>query len=168
MSTYPTVVAGQDITADLLNSMMPQYKFKTAGTIRTNNTIADDPDLTMQLEANAIYLVEFRVVYSANTTALRCQWTVPTGATGVRNINGMEQTGTDPTASLTRWGGASFGSAAAYGDGNSVSTTVHLYEWAIVTTTNAGTCAFAWAQTATTAENTQVRAGSYMRVTRLA
>lgn len=169
MSTYPTVLAGQDITADLMNSMLPQYKYKTAGTIRTNNTLTDDPDLTIQLAANAVYVIEFHIAYCANTTNIRALWTIPSGATGTRMVQalGSTQTGNDNTSVQSRV--ISLTSAANYGDASSVAAVnCYAFEQAVLTTTNAGTCAFQWAQTATTAENTQVGAGSYMKVTRIA
>lgn len=169
MSQYPQIAAGDELTSELLMSMIPQTAYKVSGTIRqSTTTLADDPDLTMTLEANAVYFVEFFIQYSSNATSIKTAWTVPSGASGIRGFIGLGSSATAADNISARIDAASFTSAATFGDKTSVSSVCYLTETSVVTTSSGGTLAYQWAQLASTAEDTQVRAGSFMRVTRIA
>lgn len=82
--SYPTWVGGQDITADLLNAMLPKVVRKTADTSRASTTTATaDPELTISLEANAVYIWDGWLKYFADPAAdLTVDFTAPTGTLG--------------------------------------------------------------------------------------
>lgn len=82
--SYPTLAAGQRITAALLRSMLPQTVRKTADTERpATTTYADDPHLTFAAEANAVYTMYGWIKYFADPTPdLKIQFSVPTGCLG--------------------------------------------------------------------------------------
>ncbi|MFF7837541.1 hypothetical protein ACFZC6_01705 [Streptomyces ossamyceticus] len=84
---YPTPLAGQRITATLLRSMQPQVIRKTADTSRSaTTTTTADPHLTIEVEANAVYIWDGWVKYFADPAAdLTIDFTVPTNALGEWN-----------------------------------------------------------------------------------
>lgn len=173
MSKYPTIYAGQRITGSLLSSMMPDVIRKLNNTDRTaTTTLADDPDLTVLLEANAQYYIEIDLWYAASTgsSGIKTAWTVPAGVTGNRSALGMASTVSDATpAGVGRWGVHGYGTSVFYGDRQSSTNLALARETSYLTTsTTAGTCALQWAQDTSDAGACRVAAGSLMRVTRLA
>ena len=68
MAIYPNYLAGQRLTAGRLAASQPLIAQKVTSTDRPSvTTFADDPDLTLQLAASAVYLVEIYISYSAPT-----------------------------------------------------------------------------------------------------
>lgn len=60
MSTYPTIYAGQRITAALLASMLPLEAVKTGSTSRASTTtVSADPELQLTVAAGADYVGHF-------------------------------------------------------------------------------------------------------------
>ncbi|MEU3095500.1 hypothetical protein ABZ690_11945 [Streptomyces sp. NPDC006967] len=171
MARYPEIYTAQRITAGLLQSMLPQFALKPSDTNRASTTtLADDPDLQIELEANATYRVEFYIGYSSLAVAgFKTAWTTPSGATGLRSCWGA---GTSPTSTTLptgdgRWGIHGMTTAAEYGTRNSTNQAM-AWETGEVTTTSAGTLALQWAQVTSDASETRVAARSYLRVERLA
>ncbi|MFG2269145.1 hypothetical protein ACGFNY_05145 [Streptomyces chartreusis] len=174
MSRYPVIYAGQRITAELQSSMLVLEAYKATGTTRSSTTtFADDPDLTIALEANATYWVEMYIKYAAVTAEqFKTNWTVPSGATGGRARHGLSSSVNDTTAGGPfgdgAWGHHGFTTTLTYGTRNSASNQVFAYEIGFVTTsTTAGNVALSWAQNASGATGTSVSAGSYMRAKRI-
>lgn len=175
-NTNPNVTSGTEITADLLNSMLPMFKYKSGNTDRASTTVfADDPDLTITLEANSVYFVEMYIAYAGlmptTTTGgrFKTSWTTPSGATGNRSsIGSAAANSIDATDTNGRFGIHNYTTSVTYGTRNSASNLCLAIETSIVTTTNAGTLALQWAQVASDATASRVGTGSYMRVRKLA
>lgn len=81
---YPTLLAGQRMTAALLRSMLPQTVRKTADESRSSTTTyADDTHLVFAAEANAVYTMTGWLKYFADPTPdIKVNITVPTGCLG--------------------------------------------------------------------------------------
>lgn len=173
MSRYPTIYAGQRITGTLLQSMMPDEIQKLVNTDRASTTtLADDPDLTTTLDANARYFIEFEIWYAATVASggIKTAWTVPSGTSGNRSAMGLADSvsSTIPEGS-GRFGVHAFTTSVAYGDRQSSTNLIVAKECALLTTSSSsGTCALQWAQNVSDAANCRMGAGSLMRVTRLA
>lgn len=173
VANYPQWAAGDPITASALNYTQGDVIVKTVATIRASTTtLADDPDLTTTLDANATYSVEFLLKPGSNLAAdFKTQWTVPSGASGNRTALGPGSTATDGGADniAMHSGTHGFATTVNYSGVRDVVTNLFfVYESAIVITTSSGTCAIQWAQVTSTAVNTQLGAGSMMRVKRVA
>lgn len=172
MPTYPQLVAGQRITADLLTSMQPVNLWKAGTTNRSaTTTLVDDPDLTVPLVANAVYRVVVYLHYAAtNTAAFKTQWTVPSGATGNRSAVGPDQGVTLGSSSggQGRFGVHAFNTAVIYGTRNSTTLQCVALEEGTIFTTSAGTLAIQWAQGTSDASVTSLSAGSSLHLQRLA
>lgn len=173
MSRYPVLYGGQRPTADLLTAMMPDEYYKVGNTDRAaTTTLADDPDLTCTLEANAVYRVAFYLHFAALDAArFKTAWTVPAGATGNRSAVGPDQaailSGTS-SGGQGRWGVHAYTTACTYGNRNDAVLQCFALEESILTTSSAGTLALQWAQATSNATATRLAAGSYMSVKRLA
>lgn len=170
MAIYPNVLAGQDISADLLNAMLPKVAYKPNTTSRASNTTAaDDPDLIIGLGANDLgtYLMEGFITYTGGAITVG-------GLKMAFNYTGTATAGTwgtvgHTTASLTEnhvVGGALTGGTQSFGtNGGSFDT---LLISGSITATTAGTLSFQWAQASSSATATNIRLGSWLKLTRIA
>lgn len=154
--TPRTWVVGEVVTAaqmnteirDQFNNRFPSA-YKSADTIRSTATLADDPHLTLTVEANARYIMDalLHVDTSDATNAdLNLDWSIPSGATG--RWQGLGQptsaTGTDGTVrtvSSAIDAARNFGATVDSANPLAIRCSGHLV------TTNAGTYACSWART---------------------
>lgn len=173
MSQFPTITAGQEITASLLTSMLPIYVVKQANTDRVNNTFAADPELTVNVPANVTFLVEFFLMMGGGTTGdVRTRWAVPSGASGLRSVTGPGSTAADGNADniTCRMGVHQFGTAVNYsGVRNAPGNLFRVYEYAMVSTGVGGTLAVEWAQVTTDATTAaRMSSGSFIKLSQTA
>lgn len=174
MSQYPTILAGQRITASLLQGMLPQVATKAANTDRSaTTTLADDPDLTLPLAANAVYLVVMRIYFATPTGGgaplFKTAWDVPAGTTGNRTCTGPGSTASDSGADnmVGHYGVHNPPTAVTYGGRNSSTNLAIATETAVLTTTTAGNVALQWAQATSSASPVRVGTGSSITATRI-
>lgn len=165
---YPTILAGQRITASLLSSMQPQVVIKLADESRASTTtMANDSELSLSVEANATYALTSYIVYSQNLAAgasagIAIGWSGPTSAT-LRWTSG----GTSgPTATTTQ-----DVTAQPIGSTRSLPANLSTFMAAmvfgkLVTSSTAGTLYLQWAQVASDATPTIVRSDSWMQLRR--
>jgi len=151
----------------------PVYRYKAAHTDRASTTtLTDDPDLTVTLDANAVYAVEFHLHYAATDAArIKTAWTVPASAVGNRSAVGPDQgviLSSTSSGGTGRWGVHNFPTVCIYGTRDSGGSQCAALEEATVITTTGGTCALQWAQNASSATATRMAQGSWMRATRIA
>ena len=174
MATYPTWTAGQRITAALLLAAQPATYYKAATTSRSSmTTLADDPDLTVTLDASATYTIEMVLSYAALTAAgFQTAWSVSAGVTSVnRSVDGPGSSAADASADniSMRSGVHNYATAVSCGTRNSGSNQLVAVERALVTTdTTGGTVTLQWAQATSNATATLLSVSSYMTVTRIA
>lgn len=81
---YPTLLAGQRITASMLSSMLPQTARKTADTGRAATTVTvADPHLQFEVVANAVYVWWGWLKFDGPTAGdITIDFTAPSGALG--------------------------------------------------------------------------------------
>jgi hypothetical protein len=161
------------MTAALAGAMLPVDLYKVADTVRTSTTtLADDPDLTVALDASATYTVEMHLLHAAlDAERVKTAWTVPASATGFKAVVGPDQgvilSGTS-SGGTGRWGVHNFSTSVTYGSRNSSTLLCYALERGLVTTTNAGTLALQWAQATSGGTGSRMSAGSYLCVKRIA
>lgn len=172
MAQYPSIAAGDELTAELLLSMLPRFVVKAANTTRTSTaTPADDTELTLPVEANATYFVEFFLYYSAiNAEQFRTEWSVPTGTTGNRNVIGAGSTANQSSLDNVsgRFGIHGYATNVIYGTRNSTNQCYAVETATVTTGGTSGNVTLQWAQGTSGSTGTVLYAGSMMRVTRLA
>jgi hypothetical protein len=75
--------AGQRVTADLLDELIPLSAVKSGDQHYTNTTFAADSELFIDVDANATYLVVSSLFYEGGTLAssdIKIEWTIPSGS----------------------------------------------------------------------------------------
>lgn len=168
--TYPNPRSGDEITAQLLRDMIPVNIYKPSTESVTNDpNVSDDSDLTIELEANAVYKVEFDIHYAAGGTGqFKTAWTTPSGSSGLKSCLGLTPSVVDATnpSGEMRSGVHLLSTIVNYGN-RSGGNQAYAREEGVVATTTSGTLALQWAQNASNATATSVAGYSSMRVTRI-
>jgi hypothetical protein len=155
----------------------PAYAYKATNQDRSSTTtMLTDPDLSLPLDANSVYLIEFHIFVGGPSGGLMVtQWAVPAGADGLKGVHGPASTmaGDSQPQSLAdnvtgRFGSHGFSTTVTYGRRNSPTNLSYVIETGTVMTTTAGTCAMQWAPSGSTTTATRMGRGSWMRATRIA
>lgn len=145
--------------------------YKPASTDRASTTtLADDPHLTMQLDAGSTYLIEFHLfVGGANGNLIKTEWTVPADAIGLKGVQGPGSAATDSGGDniSMRAGSHNFTTDVVYGRRNVNTNLLYAVESGVLSTVTGGTCALSWAQNVSGSTPSRVGTGSWMRATRI-
>ena len=155
-----TLNAGQRLTAGVLRSALGLRARKAADTGRssasTGTTLTADPDLTLAVLANSVYLVKFSLLYKGAATGsgdIKLSFTVPSGASLPGGFEGIANPLSVAILPVTA---ASTLFSASNGTGNPL--------WCMVTatlvTSAAGSLTLNWAQNTSSATATTLMAGS--------
>jgi hypothetical protein len=158
---FPTILAGQDITALLLQLLALPTAWKAADTPRSNSaTLAADSDLLVSMAANGNYFfagVLFATGATIGTGDLSVAFTWPAGAAGAWSGWGFaQQTGT-ATASANAARSAS-GAAINFGIGTTL--TPVLLAGSVQNGATAGSLQLEWAQSISNSTATTLKARS--------
>jgi len=163
---YPPIVAGQNVTAGLLQSMMPYAAWKTGDTSRSNTvTFTADPDLTIPLSvASAVYELEAYLRYEGGTQGssdFSFKWSVPAGTSlwctvAYKDTAGAVQAGTEQTS----------GSITAGSNGAAVVRGI-LIRGSVTVSATTGNLVLFWTQGTSSATATVLHLGSRMSLRRL-
>ena len=162
MAQYPTVYAGQRITGDLLQQMLPLWVVKPAPTSRASTTtLANDPDLVIDLPRVGTWAFDVWLNYTGGTLGssdlklgMNYSGTSSFAAWGVNGI-------TLASTSQLNAGGNSFTGSLALGTSGGTFFTGDIHGQVTVSTT--GTLALQWAQNTSSATSTNLRQGCWMR-----
>ena len=169
--SYPTLAAGQRITAALLRSMLPQTVRKTADESRSaTTTYADDTHLVFAAEANAVYTLYGWLKHFADPTPdIKIQFSVPSGCLGewgwLMPGSGTLAAGTAGYSIRTESNDVSTG-RTGYGTSDSQHMTPMGGIFRMGST--AGNIALQWAQNTSNATATTLYTDSFLTFTRIA
>lgn len=166
--TYPVPAVGTRLTADFLTSMLEISARKTGSTARTSTTVlANDPDLTLAVEANAVYEIRMGLKFTgAVAGGLSFAFSMPAGAAG------------DTMVSAPRSGGA-----GGFNEDQMLASTMSgtvgtdaitgglaggvILLGTFTTSGTAGNVALQWAQRVSNGTATTMLAGSYLMFKRI-
>jgi hypothetical protein len=181
---YPTLLAGQRLTAGLLAAMQTQVARKTSDTSRSATTTATaDPHLTFEVAANAIYVWDGWLKYDGATGGADfvVDFTAPASALGEWGGHGAGITvigSTSAPALQTDTSGTNgymlrveandvqqFRTYGTLGVGNAL---VVMLMGTLRTAGTAGTFSLDWAQGTSNATATTLYTDSWLRMTRVA
>ena len=139
---------------------------KSADTVRNNTaTLANDPHLTLPVEASAVYLLEAMLVYNATTTAdIQLHLTAPASATCDWTMDAMVSTTTTTNGPINR---SQLNMAATNSVGGAGAKVIALPVGRLVTSTTAGSLTLQWAQNVAEVSDATIYAGSFLRLTRV-
>ena len=161
--------AGQSITADGLNQMVPRFAFKAATTSRASTTTATaDPDLTLDLGADDLGDWAIEIFLNATGAALGAgDIKVGLSYSGTVGDGVWMGQGTDTAAitSLHGFGRSIDDLTQSFGVNGGNFSVVSINGSISPTTT--GTLAVVWAQNTSSATATNLRVGSWMKLTRM-
>lgn len=127
-------------------------------TMNNDNTLQDDDDLKIAMAANEVWYFEAMLTHiaaSSGTPDIKIAFTVPSGATLIWSGIGLGVSGAANVETEIV-----SGTAAAFGGGGD-SHTIQVKGIVIMSTT-AGDLQLQWAQNTATAEDTDMKAGSWL------
>lgn len=155
--------AGERLTASTLNEALTLSAAKGADTARTiSTTLTADPDLTVAVLANSLYVCRFSLVYkgaATNTGDLKFGFSVPSGAAFAGGFIGVTNPLGAYLASVTA---SSILVSYSNGTGNPLWCQVTA---TLTTSATAGNLTLTWAQNTSSATATTLMAGSSLQVT---
>lgn len=165
--TIPTWSVGQVLTAsDVNNWFVPLAAYKSIDqSITSSTTFTDDTVLGLTVAANASYIVDMSLIYDGDSAGdLKLQFTKPAGAshtnTFLSSLGGTAATTSDNVVS----GGSTVPILGCLGAGTNCGM---LWKSFLSVSSTSGTLQLQWAQNATSATATRVRAGSYLLAQRV-
>lgn len=171
MSKYPVWTAGEDITADKISAGLTEIIVADADqTVNNSTTLVSSTELICPLAANSLYEVQFFICYNSGgaTADFRTDWDVPAGATGNKWALGLSDSVSNATPEgIMRSGVHGFATDITYGNRGATTNQIFAMEGGIITVTTAGNVTLRFAQGTAQAVDTQLKIGSYMKVTRL-
>lgn len=132
-------------------------------TVNNSTSVQDDNELFIPLDANSTYVFEGLIIYNSSTVAdFQIDFTVPSGATGRRNIiHGTSAISSCSTTSINYNGGSI--TAVASGIGGTGADCDFPIVGTVTTSGTSGNFQVQWAQNTLEASDTIVKAGSYLR-----
>lgn len=154
-------VAGQKVRASDLN-ILSRVAFKTsAQTVNNSATLVADSQLFIAVPANTNCIFTSRFVYTSGTTPdIKFAFTYPVGAVGSYTLYGIAA----GTSSISAFHQTETSVSALEGGTGQACTMTG--SWTIGA--NAGVIQLVWAQNTANASNTQVLAGSFIRLDQVA
>jgi hypothetical protein len=165
--------AGQRVTASLLTNMLPLFAYKTADeSITSTTTLQDDNELSVAVEASAIYTVDAFLMWSGNETGdIKFGHTFPAG-TMHWGMVGPDDTDAGFSTAGTRGNGEWFArqnQSSPTGTIQFAASTAILvgHMSGLLFTGSAGTFTTQWAQNFSNGTATTVKAGSWLRLDRV-
>lgn len=166
---YRYLLAGDIATKAALDDREPLSAVKPVNqTVNNTTTHVSDTALTLSLAANAVYHVSAVLSISGPSAAdFRSSWTVPTGTTGTRLVQGPPTGVTSARDTIIHDRAASLTTVLGYGTDGSEDSAVREECW-VLTAGTSGSMTLTWAQFTATVGTTRVRAGSWMRARRVA
>lgn len=170
MTIYPDIRAGQRMTVDVLRSMVYDEVVKaTTESVTSSTTYQDDNELFLPALAFAQYRFDLLLLHSSGTTGrFKMQFTAPASATVSWGVIGVNiAVGSSTLVTDTIMPSRVVGDILGLGGGNLTGTTA-LIQGVLTTNATAGNLMLQWAQNTTDANATQVRAGSALRMKRIA
>lgn len=169
-SPFPTWLAGQSITAEMLAASLTSLALKTTNQTTTSSTLLDDAELALPVAAGGIYRIRF-VIYASSASAtpdLKTAWDAPVGASGSKFVQGPTDTAANfisRTNTTMRASGHQIATAITY---QLDTAAVGIEEEGIVTIgSTAGNIRLQIAQNTANATGTIIQAASYMTAERL-
>lgn len=164
------VMAGDPIYASDLNDIEARFGLqvrKTAdeGPVASNTTPQDDDELVLPVAASTNYRLQMWVGYSCGSDVpdIRCDFTIPSGATLVRSVYGLAAAATATSGSVEYSRNPTAGTDDGRGTVNG-SLSLYIVGTLRVSTT-AGSLQFRWAQVNSNASGITVLADSWMVLT---
>lgn len=165
MPTYPSILAGQRITASVLTSMLPLTVVKAADqSVTSSTTLVNDTALVLPVAANATYLFDCYLDYEGGpqgSSDLKWTWVIVAGA--FLRYAAPHITTAGAASAGSTYSGATTVTAGSGGAGTLMGVEMH---GTLVVDVTAGTIQLQWAQNTSNGTATIVHAQSSLSLTR--
>jgi hypothetical protein len=160
-----TFAAGDRPTALQLNDLAVLAVIKAADESRnTTTTLANDSELTLAVAASTTYLWEACIFFDSNATAdYKGQWSVPASASGRFQCTGYALGG-----AFGMFDNATIGTVQANEGPVAGVVRPHFMTGSLTISTTAGNFRWQWAQNTSNGTATITKAGSYMKMWKVA
>jgi hypothetical protein len=170
LSTYPTLAAGQRLTAGMLRAMQTNVLTKSATeTVTSSTTLQDDDELVVPVDANATYVMTFHLALGSVAAAdVNTEYTVPAGASGFKWCQGPPPASTDRENTTMVSAVHNFGTDRRYGPTSTTSVPAVIEHLLVNTSSTAGNVVFRWAQDTSNATGSVNLAGAFVTWVRVA
>ena len=165
-----TAVAGQPFTAaeynlyvrDNLNYLRVQRAFKTADESVTSSTaLQSDDDLFLAVAANEEWFCDFTLFVEGSTSGdIKLALNIPTSATGVWGVHGLESTDVANPGSIDVAASVTLSDASTIALFTAATPTLVILRATVFVAGTAGTIQLRWAQNGSNPTPTTIRAGS--------
>lgn len=162
---------GDKLRAPQLRDAIPLVRVLRADrTISSLDVAIQAAGLEVTMDAFAVYAIEGYIAYSTGATPdLALQLTAPASASGTWGANclGLSASGSIDNANLSRitvFNGGTFGE---YGLGGDLSTGLAAMIGGVIETVSAGQLGVSFCQVTSTASQTTIKAGSFLRLTKI-
>lgn len=167
---YPAVLAGQELTADLLQAFSPYTAWKTGTTPRASTvTLTQDPDLVIPVVAGATYDIRGVLGYTADgpisgggAGGISFTLAAPSGSSGGFTAAGWAL-GSSLVAGFFPW--TAFGAAHSL-NGDGATPCSAFIEGTLIVGTTAASVALWWCQAGADGTSTVLLAGSKLTAQR--
>lgn len=155
----PTWAVGQILAAADVNTwFVPRSANKTSAEHRSNTTLAADSQLTVAVDANAVYEVYTYLVYNGTTTPgdLKVQWNIPSGAVFNLQGDGYNVAANDQASTALQSTSQPFNFSCT----SAVVIRNVSFNGTLATSATAGSFALTWAQNSASGTDTIIFTGS--------
>lgn len=173
MAIFPDMRAGQRMTVDVLRAMVYDEVVKgvteSVTSATTGTAFQNDDELFLPAVVNAQYRFDLLLLHSSsNAGRFKMQFTAPAGSTVTWGVVAVPTTVTSSTTVTdVTMPSRLLSDTLSLGGGNLTGTTA-LIRGVLTTSSTAGNLTLQWAQNTSDAGATQVRAGSSLRMKRVA
>lgn len=146
-----------------LEFLVPLYVRKTSDEVRgSDTTLSNDDDLYLYVKANAVYMVRVFLLINGDSAAdMRLQWSAPAGASFTWTL-ASSNNGMSSQFDLRDWGGYDLTTQPGPGTIGTGSNVAYRPHGLLRTGTVGGVFRLTWAQFASSATFTTVKAGSFI------
>ena len=158
------VLAAADVNEQLVNT---KYAIKPADTSRASTTtLANDPDLTVSVDANKTYYVQVTIIYTAVSGSgdLKFAWTVPAGTVFSGTVM---NDATTVNMGAYQAGGTLISQTQSF-VGGGASILASAFSGVLAIGGSSGSFTLQWAQQTSNVTATVVKQGSHMFLRRVA
>lgn len=165
-----TFLAGQKLRASELNQHVLMFGRATADLTSTSDTtLSDVTGMAVAVEASSTYVIDGWVGYTSTsaTPDLKAAFTVPAAATGFWTLLGMDAADASPGDVNTAYA-TTLATALTAGTDATFTTQAAIIYGFITTSVTAGTIQFQAAQNTSSATAMTVKAGSWIRLQKVA
>ena len=171
MPGFKTFATDEVLTAADMTQYLMQQAVIIKGadeTVTSSTVLQNDNEFVMAVDANTDYYFESLIIYGADPAAdLKCDWDGPTGATLDWCSDGITQSATATLDQVSRTAQTISGTPSHGGITSNATFLIAMHKGLLRVGGTAGNLTLTWAQNASSANGTVIKADSFLLLTRV-